>query len=202
MSIYKNVCTEGDDTIDFLSPFGQILVNQRDEEDGAYDCSDLLAQYPPDLDTDESPATHIRPAALLSHANTTLDGDLEDAMASELPRGPVSSYVMIGGKKMGKPAALRNRLQHRVNRASTDRLRRVEEVPCFNSSEKGSFSDDLIISGTEFGSPCIRVGHPAAALVRCDEKVFLALVNVIGLKLGDIDFDSRRERDRYTSHGM
>ena len=45
MSIYKNVCTEGDDTIDFLSPFGQILVNQRDEEDGAYDCSDLLAQY-------------------------------------------------------------------------------------------------------------------------------------------------------------
>ena len=28
--------------------------------------------------------------------------------------------------------------------------------------------------------------HPAAALVHCDEKVFLALVNVTGLKLGDI----------------
>jgi hypothetical protein len=179
---------EGNDAIDFLSPFGQILVNQRDEEDGAYDCSDLLAEYPPsNEDIDESPATHIRPAASVSHSDTTLDGDLEDAMASELLRGPVSSDVMIGGKKMGKPAALRLRLQHRVNRASTDRLRRVEEVPCFNSSDKGSFSDNLIISGSEFGSPCIRVGHPAAALVRCDEKVFLALVNVTGLKLGDID---------------
>lgn len=57
-------------------------------------------------------------------------------MAHEPPRGPVSSDVMIGGKKIDKPAALHNRLQHCLNRASTDRLRRVEEVPCFNSLEK------------------------------------------------------------------
>ena len=47
--------------------------------------------------------------------------------------------------------------------------------------------DDLIVSGSEFGLPCIRVGYPAAALFRCDGKVFLAIVNVTGLKFGDID---------------
>ena len=175
------------DSIDFLSPFGQILVNQCDEDE-AYNCSDLLAEYPPSNDDlNESPATNIRPATSVSHINTTLDGDLEDAMACELPWGPVSSDVMIGGKKIGKPAALHNRLQHRLNRTSTDRLRQVEEVPCFNSSEKESFPDSLITSRSELGLPSIRVGHPAAALIRCDEKVFLAIVNVTGLKLGDID---------------
>ena len=58
---------------------------------------------------------------------------------------------------------------------------------CFNSLDKGSFSDDLITSGCEFGLPCIQVGHPAAALVHCNKKVFLALVNVTGLKLGEVD---------------
>ena len=40
---------------------------------------------------------------------------------------------------------------------------------------------------SESRSTCIRVGHPAAALIRCNEKIFLAIVNVTGLKLGDID---------------
>ena len=181
--------TETNENIDFLSPFGQILVNQRDEDE-AYNCSNLLSEYPPsndNLGTNESPGTNTRPATTVSHVHTTLDGDLEDVMAHELPQGPISSDVIIGGKKMGKPAALRNRLQHRLNRASTDRLRRVEEVPCFNSPGSKSVPDDLIVSESEFGLPCIRVGHPAATLVRCDENVFLAIVNVTGLKLGDID---------------
>ena len=107
------------DNIDFLSLFGQILVNQCDEDE-AYDCSNLLEEYSPsnNLDINKSPATTLHPATSVSHVNTTLDGDLEDAMAHELPRGPISSDVTIGGKKMGKPAALRNRLQHCFNRLS------------------------------------------------------------------------------------
>ncbi|KDR76610.1 hypothetical protein GALMADRAFT_139524 [Galerina marginata CBS 339.88] len=175
---------ETDESIDFLSPFGQILVNQRDEDE-AYNCSDLLADYPPDMD--ENPATDNDRETTVSHVHTTLDGDLEDAIAHELLRGPISSEILIGGKTMGKPAALRSRLQHRLNRASTDRLRRVEEVPCFNSSGDESFSENLIVSSSEFGLPCIRVGHPAAALVRCEEKIFLAIVNIIALRLADID---------------
>lgn len=92
-----------DDNIDFLSPFGlvtlwSILVNQHDKEDGAYNCSDLLAEYPPsnkDPCINESPATNIRPATSVSHVDMTLDGDLKDAMFHELQQGPISSDVII-----------------------------------------------------------------------------------------------------------
>src|SRR5271155_4313432 len=124
------------DNIDFLSPFGTTLVNKRDEEDGSYNCSELLKEYgPDDEDTNETFRGDGDQSGFVSHVTTTLDGDLEDIIAEELPQGPISSEVMIEGKKMGKPAALRKRLQHHLNRASTDGLRRVEEVPCFNSSD-------------------------------------------------------------------
>ena len=41
-----------------------------------------------------------------------------------------------------------------------------------------------MVQDSDLGEPCLRVGNPAAALVRCKEKVFLALMNIIGLRFG------------------
>ena len=41
-----------------------------------------------------------------------------------------------------------------------------------------------MVQDSDLGEPCLQVGNPAAALVRCKENVFLALVNIIGLKFG------------------
>ena len=40
-----------------------------------------------------------------------------------------------------------------------------------------------MVQDSDLGEPCLRVGNPAAALVRCEENVFV-LVNIIGLKFG------------------
>ena len=182
-SVFNNA--EANDDIDFLSPFGTILVNKRDDEDGSYDCSELLTEYPSESeDPIIIPTEPLQPPTTVSHSGTTLEGDLEDAIANECPRGPISSEVTINGKVMNKPAALRQKLQHLFNRSSTDRLRRVKEVPCFNSSDIEAPSEESIVHDSELGAPCLRVGHPAAALVSCEGRVFLALVNVLELKFG------------------
>ena len=85
--------------VDMLSPFGQLLVNQHDEvqEDN---CSDLSNQYPPpDHGHPKPPSTPY-----------THEGDLEDAIADEMPRNRVSSEVIIQGQKTSKAKALRYRM--------------------------------------------------------------------------------------------
>jgi hypothetical protein len=103
--------------LNMLSPFGILLVNQRDEEDD-FDFSELSAQYLSNANTcQQEPA--------VSHRTHTLDGDIEDMIAEDLPRGSISSEIQISGRKTTKPQALRQRMMHRTNRSSTDRLKRV-----------------------------------------------------------------------------
>jgi hypothetical protein len=64
--------------VDMLSPLGQLLVNQHEEqgdEGQEYNCSNLLDQYPPDHGHPTPPSIPY-----------THEGDLEDAIADEMPR--------------------------------------------------------------------------------------------------------------------
>ena len=103
--------------VNFLSPFGWILMNKWDDEDGSYNCSELQAEYPADNDNDdpEDLTRPVLPSISASKSNATLKGDLEDAISVENPRGPISSEVSINGKFVSKPAALCRRLLHRLN---------------------------------------------------------------------------------------
>ena len=67
-----------------LSPFGTLLINQCDEEDD-FDCSELSAQYPSNANTCEQEAFER-----VLHRTHTLDGDLEDMIAEELPCHSIS----------------------------------------------------------------------------------------------------------------
>ena len=122
--------------VNFLSPFSSILMNKQDNEDGSYNCSELQAEYPADNDNDDPKdlTRLVLPSISASKSNATLEGNLEDAISVKSPCGPISLEVLINGKFVSKPAELHRWLLHRLNHASTDCLRRVQEVSCFNSS--------------------------------------------------------------------
>jgi len=83
-----------------LAPFGVLLVNQRDEEEeNDPELPDTAASPPPSRETVTSiPYTH--------------EGDLEDALADEVPRNMVTSEIVIHGQKTFKARALRHRMAY------------------------------------------------------------------------------------------
>ena len=150
-SVFESAEAKGD--INFLSPFGSVLVNMQDDEDGSYDCSELQTEYPIDnIDPPSDP-----PSIASSNSRPTLDGDLEDAIAEEIPREPISSEVLINGKPISKPAALCRQLLHQLNHASTDCLCQVQEVLCFNSSAPALLPGENMVQDSDLGEHVYRL---------------------------------------------
>jgi hypothetical protein len=168
--------------VDILSPFGEILVNQRDLED-EYDYSELAADY----NTSETPILSTEHLSTEASVPYTQEGDMEDAMAEEMPRNQIISEIIIAGQKTTKAKALRHRMMYQTSRASTDRLKCVQHISCFNpiisESESPELESSTIISfdGT-LGAPCLRIGNPIAILVQCEGHVFLAVAQVNRLR--------------------
>jgi hypothetical protein len=159
--------------IDILSPLGDILVNVQDTDD-EFDCSELsgvhdpLSTLPPAV---EGPTPASQPF--------TPDGDMEDAIAEEVPRNDkITSEIIINGLKTTKAKALRHRMMFQTNRSSTDRLKRVQELPCFNSIPTSELDTNIISHDSSFGAPSLRIGNPIASLVQCEELIFLAIAEV------------------------
>ena len=173
--------------VDMLSPFGQLMVNQRDEqgdEGQEYNCSDLSDQYPPNYG---HPTPPTPPSIPYTH-----EGDLEDAIADEMPRNRVSSEVVIQGQKTSKAKALRYRMASQAYRSSTDRLKRVQQLPCFDAlsgvpSESDPISQVIASSDSDLGAASLRIGNPFAVLVRCEGLIVLAIAQVNRLKFASRD---------------
>ncbi|KAJ7106158.1 hypothetical protein C8R44DRAFT_638603, partial [Mycena epipterygia] len=84
---------------------------------------------------------------------------------------------------VSKASILGNLMQDRSVRMSSDRTRRVAGIPAFKSpSTTPHISTD--------GAPSLRIGNPIAALVTCEEKIFLAVGQVNRIVLGSGDSDS------------
>ncbi|KAG6849113.1 hypothetical protein H0H93_011212 [Arthromyces matolae] len=187
---FQRLCSTAN--IDILSPFGSLLVNQRDVTvDDDDDCSELQGLYLPPSDshpgTPGSFSTVSQSEAHQSHFVDSHSGDLEDAMAEELPRGSVNAKVKIKGVETTKPKALRERMLYRTHRASTDRLKRVQNLPCFNNSVEGGSFPDIIAFDSNLGGPALRIGNPAAVLVCCEEMTFLSIVQINHLQISGED---------------
>jgi hypothetical protein len=103
---------------DMLSPFGELMVNQRnenlDEAEEAYDEGDTLEVSSRDEGPRPQPVFYMH------------EGDIEDAIADELPRNNSTSEILIQGQKTTKAKALRYRMANFASRSSTDRLKRVQ----------------------------------------------------------------------------
>ena len=95
----------------------------------------------------------------------THEGDVEDAMADEAPRNNCTSEILIQGQKTTKAKALRHRMATYASRSSADRLKRVQQLPCFDSVG-GTSDTDIITSGDgTLGIPTLCIGNPIAIIV-------------------------------------
>ena len=167
--------------VDMLSPFGQLLVNQRDEGQ-EYNCSDLSNQYPPPDHGHPKP-----PSTPYMH-----EGDLKDVIADEMPRNRVSSEVIIQGQKTSKAKALCYQMASQASRSSTDHLKHVQHLPCFDALSTVPSDSDLIgqviaSSDSDLGAASLRIGNPFAVLVRCKGLLVLAVAQVNHLKFASRD---------------
>ncbi|KAH9004151.1 hypothetical protein EDB86DRAFT_3208354 [Lactarius hatsudake] len=155
-------------SIDMLSPFGELMVNQRDEIEEV---------------SEEESAHGPRPQSV----PYTHEGDIEDAIADEAPRNNGTSEILIQGQKTTKAKALRHRMANHSSRSSTDRLKRVQQLPCFDSVSRGIDADIITSSDGVLGAPSLRIGNPIAILVRCEGLVVLAVAQVNRLKFAGKD---------------
>ncbi|KAH9020793.1 hypothetical protein EDB85DRAFT_2094831 [Lactarius pseudohatsudake] len=190
--VFEQLFAEDSADVDILSPLGTLLVNLRDGDEE--DLDDLSPEHPDNHPSPFHSTEDVRDArASLSY---THEGDLEDAMADEMPRNNINSTVSIQGQETSKAKALRHRMAYRSNRSSTDRLRRVQNIPCFaptsSVTEPSSIPPCVDI---ETLGPCLRVGDPVALLVRCGTLVVLAVAQVNRLR-----FASQADLDELGVH--
>jgi hypothetical protein len=168
--VFEQLLAEGSANIDILSLLGTLLVNQHNggEDLGEEDLDELIPECPDDaLHSGAEDMDGVRASISYTH-----EGDLEDAMADEMPRNNIDSTIVIQGQKTSKAKALPHRMAYRSNRSSTDRLRRVQNIPCFASTSSVTESG-LITSCSNINTlgPYLCVGDPVALLVRCETLV-------------------------------
>lgn len=157
--------------IDMLSPFGELLVNQHNETDDAHDTLETASQ-------DLSDEGHPRPQPV----PYTHEGDIEDTIADKEPHNNATSEILIQGQKKTKAKALRHRMASHSSHSSTDRLKHVQELPCFEAASRVSVSDIITSSDGVLSVPSLCIGNRIVVLVHCEGLVVLAVAQVNWLK--------------------
>lgn len=160
--------------IDILSPLRDILVNVQDADD-KIDCSELELSYDSQV-TGELPTVDM--PTPMSQLFTT-DGDIEDAIAEEAPRSnKITSKVVINDLKTTKAKVLRHQMMFQTNCSSTDQLKHIQQLPCFNPLSSSEQDTNIILHDSSFRAPYLRISNPVATLVECENLIFLAIAHV------------------------
>jgi hypothetical protein len=171
--------------VDILSPFLSTNVTK-------YDCSELAADYSTLETPTLSPTEHPMSQAYVPYMHK---GNFEDAMAEEMPRHQITSEIIIAGQKMTKAKALCHQMMYQTGCASTDRLKHVQHIPCFNPGISPELKSSTIISSNDpLGTPCLHIGNPIATLV-CEGHVFLAVAQV-----NQLQFASKNDLHKIAVH--
>ena len=109
-------CLSSTPGIDILSPLGDILVNIQDADD-EYDCSEVADVYgsseAPLNDSSEPVAGASTLPVSTASVPYTHEGDMEDAIAEEVPQNTkITSEIIINGQKTTKAKALWHRMMY------------------------------------------------------------------------------------------
>ncbi|KAN0139589.1 hypothetical protein V8E53_002618 [Lactarius tabidus] len=128
-NIFKQLLAEDTSNIDMLSLLGTLLNTMARTK----------------LRT-TTPMTSVNNFGVpLSHMH---EGDMEDAIADEVPRNNVDSSIIVQGLKTSKAKALRYRMAFCSTQSSTDWLKRVQNILCFGSTTSPADPDPLLGSMT------------------------------------------------------
>ena len=117
------------------------------------------------------------------------EGDLKDVITDKLPRNKSTSEIFIQGEKTTKAKALRHRMADHASRSSTDRLKCVQQLPCFNIANRMAETDIITTGDSPLGTPSLCVGSPVALLVRCEGLMVLAITQVNQIQFASRDLD-------------
>ncbi|KAJ7198077.1 hypothetical protein GGX14DRAFT_374467, partial [Mycena pura] len=143
-----------------LSPLGELLVYKE-----------------PDPDDNEDDDEEAEPIAALP-----VSPDLEDAAADEEvfaePAPAFTNFITVANKPLRKTRALALMQKFGYRAGSTDRLKRVADVQRY--SAKADEPSSTII---ESDAPYLLLSEPIATLVRCQEKLFVCIGEVVDIRL-------------------
>ncbi|KAF8230111.1 hypothetical protein L208DRAFT_1283483 [Tricholoma matsutake] len=64
---------------------------------------------------------------------------------------------------------------YQTNHSSTDRLKHIQQIACFNTVHSSGLDNDIISSDSTLGDPCLRIGNPIATL---KGQIFLAIAQI------------------------
>ena len=160
----------GSEGIDMFAPLSNPLYNEDNATDAEELCPELASLY--------SPLEECPPRRPIPH---TEEGDLEDAIAEEhLQNKEVSSSVLVDGVHCSKARALRLKFMFQNQCSSTDQLKCINNIPCFDTATESN----IISFDSPLSAPALRIGNPIASLVTCKNEVFLAIGEVQHLTYG------------------
>ena len=99
----------------------------------------------------------------------------------------IQSKVLVSGTLISKARALSRYSKSRTHAGSTDRLRRVQDIPRFESSKRIEEMTSI-----PDGSDVLLVSDPIATLLRCEKKFWLCIGEVNALRIDgrSVDFVS------------
>ncbi|KAF4612577.1 hypothetical protein D9613_012728 [Agrocybe pediades] len=177
---------EKDEDADMLAPFGTFLFNTPLESDDIDESVEDRIGPPSGDDSTQLPPSND----LLSDGEVRIEvedaiGEVIDEDTAIAEQAPVKSRtVLINNKETAKSRALSRYSRYRKQASSTDRLRRVQEIgrhiknPITDSD--GAEASAMLL-GKE--SDALVISDPIASLISCEDKVWLCIGEVNGLKL-------------------
>lgn len=187
--------------IDILSPFGVLLINMtlesddnEDDDNNIFPAVETEAITPPTESTRMVLSPEIEDAfadeGLIEDDELQSDRERDSTGNNELPNSTCNSglqrrtfdnVVSFQGKIMSKSRALALRSKYTKMTSSTDRLKRVQEIERF--ANISSHLHDILQHDSAFGGPCLLLQEPITSLIRCEDKLFLCLGEVNGIKI-------------------
>ena len=198
---------------DILSPFGQskmMLVDgtlfageeeETEEERDLGSSANAVPQSSSEQQTnlpDNPPSKATHAAVPESSSDEDLELDFDDATSITDARNfsskaPYDPWVLVDGKKVHKATVLRLYSNPLAASDSKDRLKRVRGFSQYNETVMGVPSATGQISSessdsSQAGNPnevddVVCIQDPALTLVRCNKKVFLAVFQILGIRI-------------------
>jgi hypothetical protein len=177
---------------DMFCPFGvkkMVLMDGLTDGERNEDDDEIDVRLPePGASSDE------RPRPISTDGDALDEPDLEDMAAEELTHLDTScpkheAYLIIDGDTGGSTSKHKSsilRIFSHGDANSTDRLKRVQDLSRFNESGKGLGFGDL----SDPQEPKINIEDPAATLVRSKNLIWLAIVQIVDIRLDNIGLQS------------
>jgi hypothetical protein len=165
---------------DILSPKGTLLVNSPLSVDDIDKSLDSFLFKEANSGSDSPQISH---ESRVDVENALIEAALEDADVVQNFRQPFDRKVMVNGKELAKSRALAQYSKYRKRVGSTDRLKRVQGINRYAQNSTPISNIPSIDNPLSPDAPVLMISDPVATLLCCDNRAWLCIGEVNGLKV-------------------